>query len=102
MTILCNNFIGDRNSNEDKYFTKKINENIEIFGIFDGHNGDNISEFACNYFYIKLKEFFKNYNCKNLFDKNKRTITKKEYIKEEVYNFKDEKTQIIENVVNEN
>lgn len=101
MTILCNNFIGDRNSNEDKYFTKKINENIEIFGIFDGHNGDTLSEFVCNYFYIKLKDFFNKYDCKNLFDKKKRIIKKKEYVKEEVYNFKDEKTQIVENIVDE-
>ena len=77
MTILSNSIIGDRISNEDKYFTKKINENVEIFGIFDGHNGDYLSTFVCNYFYLKLKNFFNSYNYQNLFDKKKRIINKK-------------------------
>lgn len=101
MTILCNNYIGDRNSNEDMYFTKKINENIEIFGIFDGHNGSDLSEFVCNYFYIKLKNFFKKYNFENLYDKKKRIINKKKYVKEEIYNFSDNKNEIVEDIVNE-
>jgi len=101
MTILCNNSKGDRDSNEDKYFTKKINENVEIFGIFDGHNGDNLSEFVCNYFFIKLKDFFKKYNYRNLYDKKKRIINKKKYIEEEIYNFNDDNTEVIEDIVNE-
>jgi serine/threonine protein phosphatase PrpC len=102
MTILCNNFIGDRNSNEDKYFTKKINEYIEIFGIFDGHNGDKLSEFVCNYFYNKLKLYFSNFDKKSLYDEKVRIINKTQIIKQEVYNIKNDNSEnVVEDVINE-
>jgi serine/threonine protein phosphatase PrpC len=102
MTIICNNLIGDRNSNEDRYFTKKINEYIEIFGVFDGHNGDTLSEFVCNYFYKKLKLYFNTFDKKSLYDEKVRIINKTKIIEEEVYNIKREQSNdIAKDIIND-
>ena len=64
MNYLVNNFIGDRDYNEDRYFFKKIANNLEISGIFDGHGGSGVSDFCCKYIYKKLKLFMENLNLK--------------------------------------
>lgn len=64
MNYLVNNFKGDRDYNEDRYFFKKISNNLEISGIFDGHNGSKVSDFCCGYIYKKVKLFMENYNHK--------------------------------------
>jgi serine/threonine protein phosphatase PrpC len=100
MTIISNNFIGDRNTNEDKYFNKKIlKDKIEIFGIFDGHKGDKVAEFCCKYFYSKLKEFFNNFNIKTVFDKKIRVIKEEKEVEYEIYDLETEKNEIVNEVI---
>ena len=61
MNYLVNKFQGDRDHNEDRYFLKKLSNNLEISGIFDGHNGSKVSDFCCKYIYKKVKLFMENY-----------------------------------------
>ena len=100
MTILNNNFIGDRSYNEDKYFSKKINDNVEIFGIFDGHNGDKVADYVCKYFYNKLKKYFTDYDYNKLFNKKTKMVDTYENVEEEVYDFDENDTfKIIEKTI---
>lgn len=85
MVKLINNYIGDRPVNEDKYFYKKINKNIEIFGLFDGHNGDNVSEFICSYFHLKMRKFFEDFSLDKYYVEKIRKVEDTVYDEKEVF-----------------
>ena len=106
MNYLVNNFIGDRDYNEDRYFFKKIANNLEISGIFDGHGGSGVSDFCCKYIYKKLKLFMENLNLKYQTYKECTLENDKLYsdIKELEYKLKKPKKQldyIIKDVIND-
>ena len=56
---------GWRYRNEDAHINQLNNNNYDIFGVFDGHGGKEVSQFVKNHF---IEEFMKNKNtkCENI------------------------------------
>ena len=52
---------GWRYRNEDAHINQLNNNNYDIFGVFDGHGGKEVSQFVKNHF---IEEFMKNKNTK--------------------------------------